>query len=103
MRSRQVEFARVVWAEDDMVRSALVSAEDLRRLEGPGTRRLADAFDRLPREVMVDWLDLLGDAARDALAAHPEVRLVSVEDSGEMLGVLPADLIARARGVGARD
>jgi hypothetical protein len=95
MRSGRVGFARIVRAEDDMVRSALVSADDLRRLESTGARRLADGFDRLPGEVMIDWLDLLGNTARDALADHPDARLVSVEDSGELLGVLPVELVVR--------
>jgi|GEM_PF-6005739 len=96
MRSRHVGYARVVRTDGDAVRSALVSSADLRRLDPHGARALADGFEALPTEVMVDWLDLMGDTARDALAAHPDARLVSVEDSGQTLGVLPAELVAAA-------
>jgi hypothetical protein len=102
MRADQVRFARVVRTEDDMVRSALLSADDLRRFDPVGRRRLADGFDQFPDEVMLDWLDLLGDAAREALAEHPDARLVSVEDGGETLGVLPVEMIAAVEPAGSR-
>ncbi len=93
MRSAGVRYARVVHLEDDLIRSSIVTTDDLDKVSDP-TCPLIGQIDALPPEVFLDWRDFLTEAVNESLHSAPVGMIITVEDEGRPLGVLAATTVA---------
>ncbi|WP_131765114.1 hypothetical protein [Candidatus Protofrankia californiensis] len=89
MHRAGVRHARVVHLENDLVRSSIVTSEDLDRISDPA-RPLVEVIDTFPPEVFLDWRDFLTDVVNQSLRDTPADMTITVEDDGQPLGVLSA-------------
>ncbi|WP_239328852.1 hypothetical protein [Frankia sp. CiP3] len=92
IRNAGVRYARVVHLEEDIIRSSIITLDDLNKIRNPA-RPLEEAIDSFLPEIFLDWRDFLTSAVDDSLRNAATGATITVEDEGRPLGVIPITTI----------